>query len=57
MKMKRIIKIVCLFVYYSIAIRFPTQPMPGYKMGYILRRFLVKRIASDCGKKILVKQN
>ena len=31
------------------------QPMPGYKIGYKLRRFFVKRIIKSCGENIIVK--
>ena len=32
------------------------QPMPGYKIGYALRRWVVKRILGDrCGSDIIVK--
>jgi maltose O-acetyltransferase len=47
---------IWLIVYYVIGTRFPTQPMPGYKIGYALRRFLISRIAESCGKDIIVKQ-
>jgi maltose O-acetyltransferase len=46
-----------LFLYYAIAKRFPTQPVPGWKAGYSLRRWLVARIVLSCGADVLVKQN
>ncbi len=55
--MKKLTKIISLLLYYTIAIRFPTQPVPGYKVGYWLRRYLVKNIFEYCGKNIVVKQN
>lgn len=34
------------------------QPMPGYKIGYALRRRCVKRILGNrCGKKVVVKDH
>lgn len=48
---------IALFFYYAIAVRFPTQPVPGWKLGYALRRFLVSIFADACGKEIIVKQN
>jgi len=55
--MKKIIKPIYLFLYYLLAIRFPTQPMPGYKVGYKLREWLVNKIAEESGDNIIVKQN
>ena len=55
--MKKIIKPIYLFLYYLLAIRFPTQPMPGYKLGYKLREWLVNKIAEESGDNIIVKQN
>ncbi len=54
--LKKILKTFALIVYYTIAIRFPTQPMPGYKFGYWLRRILMKFIAEKCGKDVIIKQ-
>jgi maltose O-acetyltransferase len=50
-------KIFSLIIYYTIAKRFPTQPVPGYRFGYWLRRKLIKNIASRCGEDVIVKQN
>lgn len=50
------IKTISLFLYYVLAQFFPTQPMPGWQIGYLLRRFLVRFIAEDCGLAIIVKQ-
>jgi maltose O-acetyltransferase len=47
---------LCLFVYYVFAQHFPTQPRPGWKIGYTIRRFLVKRIFRHCGEDVIVKQ-
>lgn len=55
--MKNVIRKICLFFYYAVATHFPTQPVPGYRVGYFLRRILVKNIAEKCGKDIIVKQN
>jgi maltose O-acetyltransferase len=46
-----------LLIYYAIAQHFPTQPMPGWKLGYKLRRFLVRRIFASCGDGVIVKQH
>jgi maltose O-acetyltransferase len=48
---------VALFLYYTIAKRFPTQPVPGWKIGYALRRKLVSIFAENCGKNVIIKQN
>jgi maltose O-acetyltransferase len=46
-----------LLLYYAIAQHFPTQPMPTWRWGYALRRFLVKRIFASCGEGVIVKQH
>lgn len=33
------------------------QPMPGYKIGYMLRRWCVKYLLHNCGKKVIVKDH
>lgn len=50
-------KKLALFFYYLIGIRFPTQPVPGWKIGYRWRRKLIQIIADECGSGIIVKQN
>ena len=55
--MKRYLKPIALLFYYLVAKRFPTQPVPGYRIGYSLRRFLVKYIFEECGSNVIVKQN
>ena len=50
-------KPLALFAYYLLAKRFPTQPMIGWKIGYAIRRFLVKHIFEECGHNVIVKQN
>jgi maltose O-acetyltransferase len=51
------LKGIALFIYYLFAKRLPTQPFPGYKIGYVLRRFLVKFIFKECGKNVVIKQH
>lgn len=53
----RLVKAIALILYYGIATRFPTQPVPGYRLGYTIRRFLMRYIAESCGSDIIVKQN
>jgi maltose O-acetyltransferase len=43
-------------IYYLFAWHLPTQPMPGWRFGYWLRRKLVKQIFSDCGDKVIIKR-
>ncbi len=50
-------QIFALVLYYTLLIRFPTQPMPGYQIGYFLRRLAMKWIAESCGKGVIIKQN
>ncbi|WP_379754233.1 acyltransferase [Flavobacterium myungsuense] len=44
-----------LFIYYIFASHLPMQPIPGYKLFYSIRLFLVKRIILACGEKVVVK--
>ena len=48
---------IALMLYYAIAQHFPTQPQPGWRIGYALRRRLLKRIARRCGEDVFVKQH
>ena len=49
-------KSLLLLLYYRFLQYIPMQPMPGYKIGYTLRRWVVKRILGDrCGSDIIVK--
>lgn len=50
-------KYFALFFYYSIAKFLPTQPEPGWRISYAIRRFLVKNIFEKCGKNVIVKKN
>lgn len=55
--MKRFWKALSLAVYYALATHLPTQPMPGYQLGYFLRRILIRQIAEQCGDGVVVKQH
>ncbi|MFT4546185.1 MAG: maltose O-acetyltransferase [Verrucomicrobiales bacterium] len=46
-----------LLLYYTLAQHFPTQPQPGWKFGYALRRILLRKIAFRCGEEVVVKQH
>lgn len=48
---------IYLALYYLFAKRLPTRPVPGWRLGYAMRRALVSRIIPDCGADIIVKQN
>lgn len=51
-------KKIFLFLYYVFFQYIPMQPMPGYKLGYSLRRWAVKHIlGSRCGKDVIVKDH
>ena len=50
-------KEISLFVYYFFARYFPTQPVPGFRFAYWIRRILVKNIVEQCGENIIVKSN
>jgi maltose O-acetyltransferase len=49
-------KTLSLIIYYGIATRFPTQPVPGWRFGYWLRRKLLSYIIDSCGEGLIVKQ-
>ena len=51
------IRTLALLVYYGFARHFPTQPMPGWRFGYALRRFLVRHLFESCGEDVIVKQD
>ncbi len=55
--MQNLLKGVCLLLYYSFARHFPTQPIPGWRFGYWLRRMLLNRICIHVGEGVIVKQN
>lgn len=46
---------LALLQYYLLARHFPTQPMPGWRIGYWWRKKLVKRIFKRCGDNVLIK--
>jgi maltose O-acetyltransferase len=50
-------KNIYIFIYYIFASKLPTQPVPGWRIGYAIRRFIISKIAEKCGKNIIVKQN
>lgn len=55
--MKKVKKFLSLVLYYLIGVRFPTQPVPGWRFGYWSRRWLIRSIAEKCGGGVIVKQN
>jgi len=46
-----------LLIYYGFAWHLPSQPMPGWRFGYAVRRFLVKGIFQSCGEEVIVKRH
>lgn len=54
--MKRIARLVGLLIYYGLARHLPTQPVPGWRFGYALRRQLVGWIFDACGAGVIVKR-
>lgn len=44
-----------LIFYYGIASYIPMQPMPGYQLGYVIRRILVKKLLAYCGEHVVIK--
>lgn len=55
--MAKLVRAICLILYYGIARLFPTQPVPGWRFGYRLRYLLVRRILGRCGEGVVVKRN
>ena len=51
------LKRIILLIYYLIAKRLPSQPFPGYKIGYAIRRCLGKFIFEECGENVIIKQD
>ncbi len=54
---KKFKRVFFLILYYSFFRKFPTQPVPGYRIGYLLRRFALRHIIENCGQNIVVKQD
>ena len=46
---------LALFLYYGFAQYLPTQPMPGWKIAYLIRRLLTMRIFQACGVDVIIK--
>ena len=55
--MKKFHRVLCLLVYYLLGRHFPTQPVPGWRLGYFFRGLLVKGIFRKCGDGVIVKRN
>lgn len=54
MQTKKIIKIICLILYYGFARHIPDLPLR--KIGMPLRAFLAKRIIDECGNNVWIMQ-
>ncbi|HBN08154.1 MAG TPA: acetyltransferase [Cyanobacteria bacterium UBA8530] len=54
--MNKTTSFLATFCYYAFAQFLPTQPMPGWRFGYALRRFLSKFIFKRCGEGVIIKQ-
>lgn len=48
---------ICLILYYAFACRFPTQPVPGWQIGYAWRRSLARILFAHCGTGVNIKKN
>lgn len=46
---------ILLLAYYGLLQFLPTSPVPGYRMAYVLRRAVVRRIFRECGTGVIVK--
>jgi maltose O-acetyltransferase len=47
-------RMICLFLYYSVACRLPDAPMPGARLGAAVRRWLGRTIFRRCGKNVRI---
>ena len=45
-----------LVIYYGFARYLPTQPAPGWRIAYLLRRWLAQYIFEECGESVIIKQ-
>jgi len=54
---KKLTKSIALIIYYGFARYFPTQPVPGYKIGYSIRRWLAQYIFEIAGDNLVIKYN
>ena len=50
-------KNILLLLYYLLLQHIPMQPIPGYKCGYKLRYWCVKRLLRSCGRDVIVKDH
>ena len=53
--MHKVDRLVALALYYGFAQFLPTQPVPGWRFAYWLRRLLVRRIFRSCGRDVIIK--
>lgn len=49
------LRMAALALYYGGAQYFPTQPVPGWRLGYSIRRWLLGHIVEQCGADVVVK--
>ena len=45
-----------LGLYYGFARHFPTQPVPGWRLGYALRRWIARHVFDSCGRGVIILQ-
>ncbi len=55
--MIKLSKNISLIIYYGLARHLPTQPVPGWRLGYFLRRKLLEVICPNIGNGVIVKRN
>lgn len=49
------LRILALTLYYGVAQYLPTQPVPGWRLAYSVRRLLLRYIVAHCGEGVVVK--
>jgi len=52
---RKFLRFFALIIYYGFAQYLPSQPRPGWRMSYFVRRIIVKLIFKKCGLDVIIK--
>lgn len=52
-----LLRALCYFMYYALAIRLPMPGMPGAYIGHWLRLFCAKKLFQECGRGVRISAN
>lgn len=55
MQARTILRVPSLIAYYAVARFLPTQPVPGWRLAYAVRRALCRWIFAACGRDVIIK--